>query len=321
MKNLLMSAFVALVLSLGLVVAPSSSAEEQSKSGPVLKKSNTLVLNEQVDDLSVAKLTREAYKMNENLPAGEPIYLYLYSPGGSISSGMELCANLQALNRKFHTITSFAASMAFQIAQCLNDRLILPAGQMMGHPASTGSGGFGGQFGGVEPSQTTARYQLWVNIIKRLDEIAVARTKGKYTLETYQRAYDNELWLEGRDAVSSGFADQVVKPVCDKSLSGTKDLIVPYLGLEILVVLSECPLISGPVDVQVMIYTSSGTKVKLEDYKKFGGKFGNDCVSQNITQLCPKDVTLTEEKINELKTKALSSLKINKQDLNNGYRF
>ena len=234
---------------------------------------------------------------------------------------MELCSNLQALNRKFNTITSFAASMGFQIAQCLNDRLILPSGQLMGHPASTGDGGFGGQFGGVEPSQTTARYQLWVGIIERLDKIAVARTKGKYTLDTYRRAYDNELWLEGQAAVNAGFADAVVKPTCDKSLSGTTNQTINYMGMEIVLIMSECPLISGPLDYYINIFTNHGTSVRLEEYKKLGGKFGNDCVSANTTQMCSKDVTLTEEKIEVNKKDVLNKLKINKADLGNGYRF
>lgn len=321
MKQTIIGILLAVVIG-SVLLFSSANANVESKSSVVLKKSNTLVLNEQVDDLSVAKLTAQAIEMNNVLPKDEPIFLYLYTPGGSISAGMELCTNLQALNRKFNTITNFAASMGFQIAQCLNDRLILPSGQLMGHPASTGEGGgFGGQFGGVEPSQTTSRYQLWVGIIERLDKIAVARTNGKTTLEAYRRAYDNELWLEGESAVTAGFADAVVKPTCDKSLSGKKEVPINYMGMEIVLIMSECPLISGPLDYYINILTTHGTSVRLEAYKKLGGKFGNDCISANITQLCPKDVTLTEEKIEVNKKDAFNSIKINKADLKNGYRF
>lgn len=313
-----MKFFLLLTMFLYSCNASQASTDEKSEL-LVLKKTNTLVLNEQVDDFTVAALVSKAYKMNETLPKGEPIYIFLYTPGGSISAGMELCSNLKALGRKFNTITSFAASMGFQIAQCLDDRYVLEAGEYMSHPASTGEGGFSGQFGGVEPSQISSRYQLWVNKIERLDKITVARTKGKYTLESYRQAYDNELWLEGAEAVKKGFADKVVFPTCDKSLTGTNTVTIPYMGLEIILTMSDCPLISGPLGVEVMIYTTNGSLVEINQFKKLNGEFGPSCTKYNITQLCARDTSLSMEKIEELKKEAKNKIKLKKDSSFKGY--
>lgn len=43
------------------------------------------------------------------------------------------------------------------------------------------------------------------------------------------------------------------------------------------------------------------------------------CVSQNITQLCPKDVTLTLEKIDQMKKEAVNKFKIDRNDVIRGY--
>lgn len=316
MKQFIIAVVAVVVLTAGLLLAPSTKAEEQSKSGPVLKKTNTLVLNEQVDDISVARVTAQAYALNNTLSKGEPIYLVLYTPGGSISAGLELCTNLQALGRPIHTITNFAASMGFQIMQCLGDRLILPNGEGMSHKAS---GSFGAlEFGGQEPTQYTNRYQFWLDRINRLDKITVSRTNGKQTLESYQKAYENELWVEGQAAVEAGYADRVVSPVCDKSLAGTKNTTTQYFGLEIVLTMSECPLITGPLDFTVLVYTTNGTTVNLKEFQKLGGQFGN-CTSQNITQLCAKDVTLTLEKIEQLKKEVINKVKVDRNDVIRGY--
>lgn len=319
MKKILTA--VAVVAAIVVGFALSSAQADAKSSSLVLKKSNTIVLNDQVDDLSVAKVTAQAYALDAALPKGEPIYLVLSTPGGSITAGLEMIANLNALGRKINTITIFAASMGFQTVQGLNgDRLILKFGELMSHKASCGGSGscFSGEFGGKEPSQVTSRYQYWVSKIRELDEQTVARTKGKQTLESYQDAYENELWVSGKAAVELGYADEVVSPRCDKSLSGTKDVPISYMGLEIILEFSECPLITGPLGYEVLVYTNHGTKVSLQDFTKLGGQFGN-CSSQNITQLCAKDVTLTLEKIEQLKKEAMNKFKIDRSDVIRGY--
>jgi ATP-dependent protease ClpP protease subunit len=56
---------------------------------------------------------------NQRFSSNEPIYLFLNTPGGSIQTGLEIIESLKGLDRPVSTVTLFAASMGFQIAQNL----------------------------------------------------------------------------------------------------------------------------------------------------------------------------------------------------------
>ena len=300
-----------------------TSCNAKSKDVITLSKDNTLVLNTEVDGSSVSKLMLQAALLDENLPDGEAIYLVLNTPGGSIVDGMELIQNLKALGRPIHTITLFAASMGFQIAQGLNDRLILQTGELMSHPASTGGGGFGGQFGGNEPSQLTNRYNSWLQKINELDMLTVKRTKGKQTLESYKKSYDNELWISGQKAVDAGYADKVVQAKCDKELnSGSVSQQFSFFGMTINVTFSTCPLITGPLDVALMIKTNGGKTISLSEFKKQGGQFGQICVIANQNKssiLCPEDYSLTLEKVEQTKQEVMNKITAKDKSVKKSY--
>jgi hypothetical protein len=112
-------------------------------------------------------------------------------------------------------------------------------------------GGISGEFGGQRGSQAENRFNFWNNMIEQFDIKTVERTKGKQTLASYQAAYENELWLLGKQAVEGGYADKVSAVRCDSSLSGTKDNEITFLGFKITVTFSACPLISAPLAVKV----------------------------------------------------------------------
>jgi ATP-dependent protease ClpP protease subunit len=238
------------------------------------------------------------------LKKSEPIYLILNTPGGSISDGLELIDVIHGMDRKVHTITMFAASMGFQIAQNLNDRLITESGILMSHRAK---GGMQGEFGGQEPSQLSNRMSMWTRRIKALDEQTVKRTNGKQTLASYTNAYENELWLTSQEAVAGGYADRVVTAKCDQSLNGSKNQdINGYFGMKLSVTFSNCPLVTGPLAINVFIKTRDGF-VLLSDFVNKGGMFGTACqTAQNQSSFnCPTDTSLTLEKIEEIKQAAI----------------
>ena len=73
------------MLLLALFFSLNISAKELN-----LSEDNALILAEAFTSSSVAKLIQEAAKMDANLKSGYPIYLFLYTPGGSIQAGLEL---------------------------------------------------------------------------------------------------------------------------------------------------------------------------------------------------------------------------------------
>ena len=110
----------------------------------LLTDKNTVVLNKSFTGKSVAEVQNKLLELS--LKSGQDLYLFLYSPGGSISAGKQLISFAKALPNKVHTVTQFAASMAYITAQHLDTRYVLPSATMMSHRASIG--GLGGQVPG-----------------------------------------------------------------------------------------------------------------------------------------------------------------------------
>lgn len=300
-KKLLVLAATAAAI-LGLIVIPAVSAKD-NKDVIVLSKNNLIVLNSQVDAASEAHVLSEAKRLDKSRFLGsnkDPVYLYLSTPGGYVHVGMEMIEGLNGLNRPVHTITSFAASMGFQLVQNLGNRYILKSGVLMSHRAR---GGVEGEFGGSDPSQLLNRIRIFTQQLTEMDEQTVRRTKGKQTLDSYQKAYANELWVTGQEAVEQGYADQVITIKCDDSLSGTTTHEASMFGLTILYDLSECPINSSPMNVRIGILTNKG-QVSFETFKERSGGFGVTCLQEAVIdnqRVCATDTNLTINKIEEAK--------------------
>jgi ATP-dependent protease ClpP protease subunit len=279
---------VLLLLPLALFSTAATEAKKEPESVE-LSASNLLVMDMEYTPESVAKVAMQARELDAKLPPWSAIYLVILSPGGDIEAGLELIDNLNALGRKIHTVTLFSASMAFQNVQGVpGKRYVTSSGTLMSHKAR---GGFKGEF----PGQLDSRYNYWKRRLTRLDEITVARSRGKLTLASYQAAYENEYWCEGQDCVDAGYADAVANVSCDSSLSGTKELEYTgsFLGIPVTakVVKAACPTITAVLGQKVTI---GGENVSPEDFNTITRKF-------NLT---PKDAEqlrqLVERKIEEL---------------------
>ena len=304
-----MSLMALAILALPLTLL--SGNKQTDKKTIVLTSKNTLVLAEAVTDESVSAIMDKAKDLDDagilsSTFSKEPIYLFLYTPGGSIQAGLQLSEALHGLNRPVDTITLFAASMGFQLVQDLGQRNIVKNGTLMSHKAY---GGFEGEFGGIGMSQMDSQMTFWKERLNELDRQTVVRTKGKQTLESYQKAYENELWLTGTQSVDGGYADRVVTVRCDSSLNTLIPHTVEFMGMVFMYDTSGCPLDTSIKNVRAGARTSGGIVVIVEDLMKQGG-FGASCLQEQVTnkaKVCATDLTLTPEKINEIKAKFLDS--------------
>src|SRR5690349_7507606 len=115
---------------IGVLLATAAAASLKIRSAPakdadvVLTDKNSVTLRGEVSDESVNALIKTLRSLDTDKEVGKPIYLTVYSPGGSIQSGIELNDAVKGLRRPVKTITIFAASMGFQIVQNLDERLI-----------------------------------------------------------------------------------------------------------------------------------------------------------------------------------------------------
>jgi ATP-dependent protease ClpP protease subunit len=260
LKNnyIFIGAAIVLLFALLTPAFAATSASDSTKDLIVLNEANTVSLRGVVDGSSVAEVIKGIEKLNDQkvpligkirhkLFTPKPIYLVLYTPGGDVGAGLELVEAIKGSVRPVHTITMFAASMGFQIAQQLGTRYILETGTLMSHHAK---GSVGGEIGGRGTSQIQSRLGYFERLLTELDLQTVARTGGKQTLASYQEAYDHELWVSGKESVAQGYADEVVTVRCDASLAGyemhTVDIPTPFGNIAVDYDSAKCPLNSAP---------------------------------------------------------------------------
>lgn len=230
-----------------------------------LNDDNTVVLKDVVRSSSITQVIKElAARENNEEPV---IYLVLDTPGGSVFAGINLIQYLKGYKKPVKTITIFAASMGFQIAEGNpGERLILDTGVLMSHPMS---GGIGGELGTGFSADN--QHGFIKEIIETMDKQVVSRTNGKVSLEEYKKAYDNELWTTGQNAVDKGYADSVTKVGCTDQLSSSVDVVDEreFLGfagfagpisLEIKYETSRCPLMMSLLRYQVAFVLAASEK-------------------------------------------------------------
>lgn len=267
-----MKKFIWILFTFALVALSAFQSKTLPDSTIVLNDSNTVALMSEVNGTSVAKVITRLYELDA-MSTNAPIYLVLYTPGGSIEDGFNLMTVAQGLRRQVNTVVVFAASMGFQITQALGTRYITHYGTLMSHKAK---GGFQGEF----PGQVNSRLNYWLDRMVEMDKVTVIRTKGKQTLESYTKAYANELWLTGPKSIEGGYADEIANVRCDKSIMGTFKEKVDTLFGSVIVTWSKCPLITEPVGVELpkvsleqKQYIESILKQRLDDRKQVKGSY------------------------------------------------
>lgn len=291
-----------------IIVANNLYGQEPVKTADVitLTSKNTVSLNDQVDGDSVGQLIRDVKALPRTRDAA---YLFLNTPGGSIQAGLEGIEAIKGIGRPVSTVTLFAASMGFQIAQNLGERLIVKNGILMSHHAR---GQVQGEFGGAGQSQLDKRYQFWKSRIDSLDQVTVDRTKGKQTLASYQAAYENELWLDGPKSVEQGYADRVVQIQCDSSLDGVTTHTAQTMFGAVQYDLDKCPINTNPSNIRMKIETTRGI-MDTTTFIEQGGQFGVACLmGADPKKLCPLDTTFTPVKIEEFKRNFINQYNANK---------
>ncbi|WP_439565980.1 ATP-dependent Clp protease proteolytic subunit [Microcella sp.] len=130
------------------------------------------------------------------------IFLYINSPGGSITAGMAIYDTMQFVPNDIVTVgIGMAASMGQLLltAGTKGKRYITPNARVLLHQPH---GGFGGTASDI---QTQA--QLITDMKHRLAEITAAQT-GK-TVEQVNADGDRDRWFTAEEALAYGFVDHI----------------------------------------------------------------------------------------------------------------
>jgi len=201
-----------------------------------LSKKNMVVMDAEFSDESVTRVMQELQKLSNSNAKDATLYLVLNSPGGSVTSGQLLISFARALPQKVKTITIFAASMAFQTVQSLDERLILETGTLMSHRAKFGVQGQG-------PGEIFSRLNYIMSMVDALDANAAHRMGMSF--DDYRNLIHDEYWVFGQKGVSDKAADRTVLAKCAKELNGTRTTTIETMFGAVEIELSECPLMPG----------------------------------------------------------------------------
>ncbi|MBJ7001141.1 ATP-dependent Clp protease proteolytic subunit [Streptomyces griseofuscus] len=160
-----------------------------------------IFLGQQVDDDIANKITAQLL-----LLAADPdkdIYLYINSPGGSVTAGMAIYDTMQYIPNDVVTI---AMGMAASMGQFLltggaaGKRFALPHADIMMHQGSAGLGG------SVTDIKIQAEYLLRTK--HRMAELT-AMHSGQ-TFETITRDADRDRWFTPEEAKEYGLIDEII---------------------------------------------------------------------------------------------------------------
>ncbi|HEX6365360.1 MAG TPA: ATP-dependent Clp protease proteolytic subunit [Agromyces sp.] len=144
------------------------------------------------------------------------IYLYINSPGGSITAGMAIYDTMQFVPNDIVTVgIGMAASMGQLLltAGTKGKRYITPNARVLLHQPH---GGFGGTASDI---QTQA--QLILDMKKRLAEITAVQT-GK-SVEQINADGDRDRWFNAQEALEYGFVDHIRESALDVAGGGGTD--------------------------------------------------------------------------------------------------
>lgn len=167
-----------------------------------LLKERIIWLGGEVTDDSANAVCAQLLLLAAEAP-DEDIYLYINSPGGSVTAGMAIYDTMQYVKPDVATVgMGLAASMGqfLLTAGTPGKRFITPHTRVLMHQPSGGAGG----------SATDIRInaELILSMKRELAEIIAACT-GK-TVEQIERDFDRDKWFTAREALEYGFVDHVV---------------------------------------------------------------------------------------------------------------
>jgi ATP-dependent Clp protease protease subunit len=168
-----------------------------------LLRERIIFLGQQVDDDIANRICAELLLLSAQ-DGNRDIYLYINSPGGSVTAGMAIFDIMQYVPNDVATVgMGLAASMGQFLlsAGAKGKRYALPHARIMMHQPS---GGIGGTASDIK---IQAEQMLFVK--KSLAEL-IAQHTGQ-PLDQIERDSDRDRWFTAEEAKDYGFVDHVVR--------------------------------------------------------------------------------------------------------------
>ena len=184
-----------------IVAAAGGAFDPQSEVYNRLLKNRIVFLGSEVND-SIANLITAQLLYLEGEDPDQDVWLYINSPGGSVTAGMAIYDTMQLITPEVSTICMGLAASMGQFLLCAGakgKRYALPHARVMMHQPS---GGFQGQASDI---QIQAEQILYV---KKLMAQRIAEHTGQ-PVEQIEADSERDRWFTAEEARAYGIVDEV----------------------------------------------------------------------------------------------------------------
>ena len=182
------------------VIEKSSNKEYAYDLYSRMLKDRIVFLSGEINDsLANIVISELLYLDNQN---NEDIYLYINSPGGSITAGMSVYDTMNFINSKVITIgLGMCASMAAFLLSSGNTRYALPNTEIMIHQPIGGAQG--------QATDIKIAAERIIKLKSKLNKILAKNTKQNISKITKDTERDN--FLSAEEALEYGLIDKIIK--------------------------------------------------------------------------------------------------------------
>lgn len=187
-----------------MVLEQSSKGERAMDIYSRLLRDRVILLEGEVHDQMANLIVAQLLFLESEDPDKE-IFMYINSPGGSVTAGMAVYDTMQFIKCPVTTIVmGQACSMGSLLAQAgaPGKRLILPNARHLIHQPLGGARG--------QASDMEIQVNEILKMKRRLTEIYVKHNSKGKTFEEFTLAMDRDNIMSAEEAVEYGLADQVI---------------------------------------------------------------------------------------------------------------
>ena len=193
------------------VIEQTSKGERSYDIFSRLLKERIIFLSEQVDSASASVVIAQLLFLDAEDP-GKDIYLYINSPGGSITDGMAIYDTMQYIKSDVCTIcVGLAASMGSVLlaAGTKGKRYALPNSEVLIHQPLIAGGGLSGQ-----TTEIKIHADHMVKTREKLNKILSERTGQP--LDVIEKDTERDNYMTAEEAKKYGLIDEIMTNINER---------------------------------------------------------------------------------------------------------
>lgn len=187
-----------------VVIEQTSRGERSYDIYSRLLKDRIIMLTGPVEDNMANSIIAQLLFLDAQDPTKD-IYLYVNTPGGSVSAGLAIVDTMNFIKADVQTIVmGTAASMGTIIASSgtKGKRFMLPNAEYLIHQPMGGTGG------GTQQTDMAIAAEHLLNTRNKLEKI-LAENSGK-TVKQIHKDAERDYWMSAEETLAYGFIDQIM---------------------------------------------------------------------------------------------------------------